>query len=54
MTSGGAPPRRARPRPDRHEPDPGIPLRVTTIELFFDLVFAFTLTQLTQLLDVDA
>jgi low temperature requirement protein LtrA len=31
--------------------DPGdIPLRVTTIELFFDLVFAFTLTQLTSLL----
>jgi low temperature requirement protein LtrA len=31
--------------------DPGdIPLRVTTLELFFDLVFAFTLTQLTSLL----
>jgi len=28
----------------------GLPLRVTTIELFFDLVFAFTLTQLTALL----
>src|SRR6266571_9005563 len=26
------------------------PLRVTTLELFFDLVFAFTLTQLTALL----
>jgi low temperature requirement protein LtrA len=59
MTSGGAPPPsrpppRPRPRPDRHEPDPGTPLRVTTIELFFDLVFAFTLTQLTELLDVHA
>jgi low temperature requirement protein LtrA len=27
-----------------------VPLRVTTLELFFDLVFAFTLTQLTELL----
>ena len=54
MTPGGAPPRRERARPGRHEPDPGIPLRVTTIELFFDLVFAFTLTQLTALLDEDA
>jgi low temperature requirement protein LtrA len=32
-------------------PDPdGPPLRVTTLELFFDLVFAFTLTQLATLL----
>jgi low temperature requirement protein LtrA len=30
-------------------PDP--PLRVSTLELFFDLVFAFTLTQLSALLD---
>ena len=31
--------------------DPGDePIRVTTLELFFDLVFAFTLTQLTALL----
>ena len=31
MTSGGAPPQPGpQPRPDRHEPDPGIPLRVTT------------------------
>lgn len=29
---------------------PGVPLRVSTLELFFDLVFAFTLTQLTVLL----
>ena len=28
----------------------GAPLRVSTLELFFDLVFAFTLTQLTALL----
>jgi hypothetical protein len=27
-----------------------LPLRVTTLELFFDLVFAFTLTQLASLL----
>jgi hypothetical protein len=35
------------------EPTPGggePPLRVTTLELFFDLVFAFTLTQLATLL----
>src|SRR5204863_6041905 len=31
----------------------GIPLRVSTLELFFDLVFAFTLTQLTALLARD-
>jgi low temperature requirement protein LtrA len=30
--------------------DPGEPPRVTTLELFFDLVFAFTLTQLASLL----
>jgi low temperature requirement protein LtrA len=29
----------------------GAPLRVTTLELFFDLVFAFTLTQLASLLE---
>jgi low temperature requirement protein LtrA len=34
------------PAPDRQP----APLRVTTLELFFDLVFAFTLTQLTALL----
>src|SRR6266849_4893866 len=32
----------------------GLQLRVTTIELFFDLVFAFTLTQLTALLADEA
>jgi low temperature requirement protein LtrA len=31
-------------------PGPAEPLRVTTLELFFDLVFAFTLTQLATLL----
>jgi low temperature requirement protein LtrA len=39
--------------PDRTGPgrgEPGAPLRVSTLELFFDLVFAFTLTQLTALL----
>jgi low temperature requirement protein LtrA len=30
-----------------------MPLRVTTLELFFDLVFAFTLTQLASLLEHD-
>jgi low temperature requirement protein LtrA len=30
--------------------DAEVPLRVTTLEIFFDLVFAFTLTQLTSLL----
>jgi len=30
-----------------------IPLRVSPLELFFDLVFAFTLTQLTALLARD-
>ncbi len=33
----------------RRSPE-GAPLRVSTLELFFDLVFAFTLTQLTALL----
>ena len=34
---------------DQQTTDP--PLRVSTLELFFDLVFAFTLTQLSALLD---
>jgi low temperature requirement protein LtrA len=40
--------------PDPQTTDPqttGPPLRVSTLELFFDLVFAFTLTQLATLLD---
>jgi low temperature requirement protein LtrA len=32
------------------QPAPDAPLRVSTLELFFDLVFAFTLTQLSSLL----
>jgi low temperature requirement protein LtrA len=39
---------------DQQTSDPqttGPPLRVSTLELFFDLVFAFTLTQLATLLD---
>jgi low temperature requirement protein LtrA len=43
---GSAEPRPTGPDPGAEEP----PLRVTTLELFFDLVFAFTLTQLTTLL----
>jgi low temperature requirement protein LtrA len=42
MTSPGKPP---------HKPD--LPARVSTLELFFDLVFVFTITQLTSLLARD-
>jgi low temperature requirement protein LtrA len=35
---------------DRERPDPDPPLRVSTIELFFDLIFVFTITQLTSVL----
>jgi hypothetical protein len=39
------------PEPGPDDPEPGeAPLRVSTLELFFDLVFAFTLTRLTTLL----
>ena len=42
------------PEPDRSRPeDGGQPLRVSTLELFFDLVFVFTITQLTALLAHD-
>jgi low temperature requirement protein LtrA len=34
-----------------HTPDLAPPARVSTLELFFDLVFVFTITQLTALLD---
>jgi low temperature requirement protein LtrA len=37
----------------RWRPDPDLPLRVSTIELFFDLVFVFTITQLTSMLAND-
>ncbi|HEY6275869.1 MAG TPA: low temperature requirement protein A [Streptosporangiaceae bacterium] len=43
-TAPASAPAAGRPRAD------GAPLRVSTLELFFDLVFAFTLTQLTALL----
>src|SRR5215469_4876422 len=32
---------------------PDLPLRVSTLELFFDLVFVFTITQLTSMLARD-
>ena len=36
----------------RNEPQPGadLPARVSTLELFFGLVFVFTITQLTSML----
>jgi low temperature requirement protein LtrA len=40
--------------PDRTGDDAGPELRVTTLEIFFDLVFAFTLTQLTSVLAAHA
>jgi low temperature requirement protein LtrA len=43
MTSGGS--------GDGHPPDGYRPVRVTTLELFFDLIFAFTLTQLAVVLE---
>src|SRR5215469_1694900 len=39
-------------RRERQQP-PDLPLRVSTIELFFDLVFVFTITQLTSMLARD-
>jgi low temperature requirement protein LtrA len=43
--------RGARPQAARSEADEDqFPLRVSTLEIFFDLVFAFTLTQLTSVL----
>ena len=35
----------------RPDPPDSQPIRVTTLELFFDLIFAFTLTQLTVVLE---
>jgi low temperature requirement protein LtrA len=37
----------------REQPDPDPPRRASTIELFFDLVFVFTITQLTSMLASD-
>jgi low temperature requirement protein LtrA len=45
------PPSGTSPPPAGQVPEPDAPLRVSTLELFFDLVFAFTLTQLSALLD---
>ncbi len=50
MTSEPPPPGTG-PPPAGQVPGPDAPLRVSTLELFFDLVFAFTLTQLSTLLD---
>jgi low temperature requirement protein LtrA len=48
---GPSEPAPSQPAPSQPAPSqPGAPLRVSTLELFFDLVFAFTLTQLTALL----
>jgi low temperature requirement protein LtrA len=44
------PPSDTSPLPAGQVPEPDGPLRVSTLELFFDLVFAFTLTQLATLL----
>ena len=52
--TGGAGHREARDAAGPPDGDAGPQLRVTTIELFFDLVFAFTLTQLTTLLADEA
>ena len=52
--AGGAGHREARDRAGPPDGGAGPQLRVTTIELFFDLVFAFTLTQLTTLLADEA
>jgi low temperature requirement protein LtrA len=56
-TPAAQPSERAAAQPPDSEPtepsadgSDGLPLRVTTLELFFDLVFAFTLTQLAALL----
>ena len=47
------PPSGPSPPPAGQVPEPDAPLRVSTLELFFDLVFAFTLTQLSALLDAN-
>ena len=42
-----------RPAPPEQRDSAGVPLRVSTLELFFDLVFVFTITQLTSVLARD-
>jgi low temperature requirement protein LtrA len=49
--TGEPPPSGTSPPPAGQVPGSEAPLRVSTLELFFDLVFAFTLTQLSALLD---
>jgi low temperature requirement protein LtrA len=51
VTSEPPPPGTSPPPAAAQAPRPDAPLRVSTLELFFDLVFAFTLTQLSTLLD---
>jgi low temperature requirement protein LtrA len=50
VTEGGAAAGRPGQPPDQATDDDGPELRVSTLEIFFDLVFAFTLTQLTSVL----
>jgi low temperature requirement protein LtrA len=52
MTDGAAA-RPPGPPPGRPDQQAEPPLRVSTLEIFFDLVFAFTLTQLTSVLAAD-
>jgi len=50
MSSGPAEPAAAQPAGTAAQPADTAELRVSTLEIFFDLVFAFTLTQLTSVL----
>jgi low temperature requirement protein LtrA len=50
MTEAGAAAESLGPLPGPAEEEGEPPLRVSTLEIFFDLVFAFTLTQLTSVL----
>jgi low temperature requirement protein LtrA len=50
MTEGGAAAGWPGPRPGQADNEAEPPLRVSTLEIFFDLVFAFTLIQLTSVL----
>jgi low temperature requirement protein LtrA len=50
MTEGGAAAGWPGPPPGLTDDEAEPPLRVSTLEIFFDLVFAFTLTQLTSVL----
>jgi low temperature requirement protein LtrA len=50
MTAGGGAPEESGPPPGGTVEEAEQPLRVSTLEIFFDLVFAFTLTQLTFVL----